>query len=88
MRLIAGENKTTYAAHQSPPARGEKRREPSPYPRVLAAPFRVFFSEASRQPESFLGRKDNKTQRTKNENERTGRERVGEVVGGMREGDV
>lgn len=73
MCLIAGENKTTYVAHPSQPARGEKTQEPSPYPRDLAAPFKELFPDTSRQIESFLGEEDAKTQRTKNEKRREGR---------------
>lgn len=76
MRLIAGENKSTYEVHQSQPAWGEKRQEPSPYPRDFAAPFKELFPDASRQIEFFFvvrGGEDAKTQRTKNEKKREGR---------------
>ena len=91
MHSIAGKNETTYAAHQSQPARGEKRQEPSPYPRVLAVPFRDLFSDASRQLEYFWGVEDSRTQRQESENGKKGSASVVEVVDGMREneeGDV
>ncbi len=56
MRLIAEENKTTYVAHQSQPAGVEKKQQPSPYPRDLAAPFKELFLDTSRQIESFFWR--------------------------------
>lgn len=91
MCLIAGESKTTYVAHPSQPARGEKRQEPSPYPRDLAAPFKELFPDTSRQIESFFGgrgRQDTKDEEWEEEGgDVRGRERWLEEWGEMKSED-
>lgn len=72
MRLIAVENKTTYMAHRSQPARGWKRHEPSLYTRDLAAPFKKLFSRYLETNWDFLGGEDSKTQRTMNDKKTEG----------------
>ena len=84
MRLIAGENETTYEAHQSRPAWGEKRQEPSPYPRDLAAPFKQLFPDTSRQIESFWGERMPRHKGRRMRRRGRGGERAGGVIGGMK----
>ena len=66
-----GENETTYEAHQSRPAGGEKRRAPSPYPENDVVALRGIFPDSTTNDKlSYLSGR--RCQDTKDEEEEEG----------------